>query len=53
MKAGICANYWVCRQLTTREESFNVTVGETNGSVSIWKLLLAGAIGKQHTPATV
>ena len=29
------------------------TIGEANGGVSIWELLLAGAIGKQHTPAPI
>ena len=50
----MCADYLgVCRQPTTRKESFDVTVGETNGGVSIWELLLASAISEQHTPAAI
>ena len=35
------------------KESFDVIVGKTDGGVSVWEVLLASAIGKQHTPTTI
>lgn len=54
MAAGDIAVQCVCiAQLTTREESFDVFIDEADGGVAIWELLLASAIGKQHSPAAI